>query len=122
MLKFRKNNDKNSITGLLLYSEGAFLQLFEGEDKPVDKLMKKIQKDNIHHSIIILVDKTSDKRVFPDWSMGFESVPIRQFKEVKQLIQPVVASSAEANPTENHPIISYFKRFMVDSVKKLQNT
>lgn len=116
MLKFRKNNAKNSITGLLLYSEGSFLQLLEGEDFIVNKVMKKIQKDKIHHSIIILVDALSDTRMFPAWSMGFETMPTHQLKEVKQLIQPVLESLGEVNSAINQQIIGYFKRFMADSV------
>ncbi len=116
MMKFRKNNVKNSITGLLLYSEGTFLQLFEGEDIQVNKLMKKIQKDKNHHSLIILVNTPSEARMFPDWSMGFESMPTQQFLEIKQLIQPVFESLGKINPAVHQQIIGYFRRFMADPV------
>lgn len=120
MQKFRKNNVKNSITGLLLYSKGTFLQLLEGEDLMVNKVMKKIQKDKIHHSIIILVDALAEARMFPDWSMGFETMPTHQFEEVKQLIQPNLVSLNKVNRTGNPQIIGYFERFMADSYKKSQ--
>lgn len=121
MLKFRKNNAKNSITGLLLYSEGAFLQLFEGEDKQVNKLMKQIQKDKTHHSLIVLVNTQSAVRMFPDWSMGFKTMPVQQFEKVKQFILPGLQVKDQTEQAENHPIMIFFESFITNRSEKIQN-
>jgi hypothetical protein len=40
----RNNNEKNGITGLLLYSDGNFMQILEGEKEAVENTYKKIAK------------------------------------------------------------------------------
>lgn len=72
--KFRANNIKNGITGILIYQEGTFLQFIEGPGEQVDKLIKKISNDQDHKDIITLRAQEADKRLFPDWSMGFREM------------------------------------------------
>ena len=46
------NNDSSGIKGLLLYSEGNFFQIIEGEKINVKGLFEKIKKDLRHYGII----------------------------------------------------------------------
>lgn len=69
----RNNNSKLDITGILLYKEGNFLQLLEGDEKEVKKLYDKIEMDVRHGGAIVLTDGFEDVRQFPDWSMGFRN-------------------------------------------------
>ena len=41
----RKKNEANEITGLLLYSDGNFLQIIEGKQKKIKALYAKINMD-----------------------------------------------------------------------------
>jgi len=76
----RDFNDKNNITGILLYvsrqhitkSKGRFMQLLEGEELTVRALYEKIEKDNRHESVVLLQFGKYDERCFTDWSLGFE--------------------------------------------------
>jgi len=70
----RKNNQKHNITGVLLYSEGTFIQVLEGEDDDVDETFATISKDIRHKNIVVMLNEPTDKRSFPSWSMGFNSV------------------------------------------------
>jgi len=72
----RQNNKKLNITGMLLYDDGNFLQVLEGEDEAVTSLYNKICQDPRHQSILLYVKKQIDKRHFNDWAMGF--VDVRQ--------------------------------------------
>jgi hypothetical protein len=70
----RKNNFKHNITGVLLYSEGVFIQVLEGNEADVDAIFSKIQADARHKNMITLIDKPIEQRDFADWAMGFLTV------------------------------------------------
>lgn len=67
----RKHNEKNKITGILLYVDGDFIQVIEGGKKEVVKLYDNIKKDPRHKSIITLFEGSIKENQFPDWRMGF---------------------------------------------------
>jgi len=57
-----RHNTPQQVTGLLLYSEGGFMQVLESE-QPAE--------DSRHHNIIVLNMDPIDEREFSAWSMGF---------------------------------------------------
>ena len=50
-------NNQNDLTGLLIFSEGNFFQLIEGERNKVEGLYSKIVKDSRHGNVIKFVEK-----------------------------------------------------------------
>ena len=71
----RHNNSANNITGMLLYSNGTFMQVLEGKDRDkLQTLYQTIEQDKRHHSIIRMTEGKTRKRQFPDWSMGFNHI------------------------------------------------
>lgn len=73
LTKARESNRRNGITGLLLYKNGRFMQLIEGEEVVVHELMDKIKSDNRHSGILVLQSEYAKSRQFPNWSMAFRS-------------------------------------------------
>ncbi len=71
LLKAREHNLRNDITGVLLYKEGYFMQLLEGFASNVDELYGRIQLDRRHHTVITLLRRRIESKVFASWSMGF---------------------------------------------------
>ena len=67
----RKNNKQKSITGMLLYKDGRFLQLLEGHEKQVQVSFDHIRKDDRHTAVELLWLRYVQYREFPDWTMGF---------------------------------------------------
>lgn len=67
----RTKNLKLNITGMLLYKDGIFMQLLEGDETEVRKLFSTIKHDNRHEKVVVLFEKTCDHSVLSDWSMGF---------------------------------------------------
>jgi hypothetical protein len=67
----RANNEQKNITGLLLYSEGNFIQILEGSKEDVMDTFEKIKLDTRHKNIIIIVNEETESRTFSDWSMGY---------------------------------------------------
>jgi Sensors of blue-light using FAD len=67
----REKNAKLGITGMLLYKDGNFMQVLEGEEAVVRELLASIWKDERHHGIITIMEEVREEREFPEWSMGF---------------------------------------------------
>jgi hypothetical protein len=70
----QRNNARNDITGLLVFSSGIFFQWLEGRRDCVEELMKSISADARHNTIVIL-DTTEEvrERVFSGWAMELVS-------------------------------------------------
>ncbi|MGH1487571.1 MAG: BLUF domain-containing protein [Cellvibrionaceae bacterium] len=69
--KARPRNEKKSITGMLLYADGSFLQVIEGPSTAVADTFTRIRKDSQHHQIKVLFEETIKNRNFESWTMGF---------------------------------------------------
>ncbi len=70
----RAKNAKLGLTGMLLYKDGNFMQVLEGDQKAVTDLAAIIERDPRHKGVLILLRGTSEERLFPDWSMGFRDL------------------------------------------------
>lgn len=70
----RRNNLALNVTGMLLYIEGSFFQVLEGDAPVVDKLYESISGDARHDRVTQIIREPIAQRSFGDWSMGFVSV------------------------------------------------
>ncbi len=68
----RENNGALGVTGMLLYHEGSFIQVLEGEEAAVESLFDKVSKDSRHKDANIVLRTTVDARAFEQWSMGYK--------------------------------------------------
>jgi hypothetical protein len=66
----RGANAKAGITGALVYQDGTFFQVIEGEHAAIAALMERIARDDRHEGIQILIDEAVDARRFVGWRMG----------------------------------------------------
>ncbi len=81
----RENNAELGVTGMLLYCNSTFVQVLEGEEKPINDLLAKIRRDPRHSSVHLLSRKQIDRREYADWSMGFKRVSGEELKAVEGL-------------------------------------
>ena len=65
-----RNNGDHGITGLLLYREGAFLQLLEGTHDAVEQTYRKIHDDPRHTDIRLLFRGPCSQRTYSYYNMG----------------------------------------------------
>lgn len=70
----RLNNGRLGVSGMLLYHEGSFLQVLEGEEQVLADLYTRIGKDKRHHRVVALLRRTVEARHFDEWQMGFASM------------------------------------------------
>ncbi len=76
----RNSNKTTDITGILLYIQGKFIQVLEGEKTAVNKLYTKIVGDGRHKKVTIVIEGDSKERMFKGWSMGFKKLGSQQFE------------------------------------------
>ena len=70
----KEKNQRLGITGLLLYQDGNFMQVLEGEEQNVRHLYETIYGDPRHKDIYILFAERVAEREFPNWSMAFRDL------------------------------------------------
>jgi hypothetical protein len=73
LVKSRNKNLALGITGLLLYVDGGFLQVLEGEKDVIVQLYTTIARDPRHWDAKLLLDNVSPRN-FGAWSMGFKAL------------------------------------------------
>lgn len=68
----RARNTADNVTGMLLYHDGNFMQLLEGEEKTVRATHQRIKRDPRHTGMITLIQAPAAERLCTDWSMGMK--------------------------------------------------
>lgn len=106
----RDNNLRLGITGMLLYKEGNFMQMIEGEKQTVLDLYETIRKDTRHRELITIITDETDQRAFDDWSMGFRNMdkagPLPKFHEYIEA--NLTLRSFEGNAVKAHQFMVFF--------------
>tara|TARA_R100000935_G_scaffold55294_1_gene85095 strand:+ start:546 stop:950 length:405 start_codon:yes stop_codon:yes gene_type:complete len=103
-LNFSKlSNNKNDITGLLLFSGGNFFQIIEGEKDRIIKLFDTIMADDRHHDIIQIFGKDIHKEAYDGYASDFvlDSADYDQEKFQHYLNQTKVLEKSAQIAVEN---------------------
>lgn len=67
----RERNAERGITGALVYVDGVFLQILEGEAATIKALMAKIVIDLRHEAVTVLQEGEVPAPRFSDWTMAY---------------------------------------------------
>ncbi|MBF0282233.1 MAG: BLUF domain-containing protein [Zetaproteobacteria bacterium] len=78
----RAFNGEHNITGMLLYDNGVFFQVLEGDEFEIRDLFEKISEDARHNSIVRIVSESIGHRSFADWTMGYASLSDDEISQV----------------------------------------
>jgi hypothetical protein len=65
----QRNNDRDALTGALIYDNTTFLQWLEGGEEEIRRVFGRISRDPRHAEIKLLTVRKLEDRWFPDWSM-----------------------------------------------------
>ena len=110
----RTRNAEAGITGMLLYKDGNFMQVLEGEEQAVRDLYARIRRDPRHLGIVTLVEGQRESRCFGDWSMGFQDLSAPEASEVPGYSEfmniPLTAEEFSSNPGQCERLLWAFKR------------
>lgn len=109
--KARITNAESNITGMLLYENGNFMQLIEGEETEVLALYETIKQDPRHKDVYTIVQGTEETRMFSDWSMGFCDMQEQQGNET---IEQYMSEHLKKIEPEN--IRRFIKSFYINNL------
>jgi hypothetical protein len=69
----RTGNEARNVTGVLVYVDGVFFQILEGDKKVVSDLMASIASDSRHQSVKVFYEAEVQARAFESWRMAYLS-------------------------------------------------
>lgn len=105
------NNSKAGITGMLLYSQGRFMQVLEGEQKKVHDLYLHIVKNPLHFNHQVLLEGRLTKRNFQDWTMGFKQLSEEEFTLLSNYENIDMFFEHTSITDNSHPALIFLKLF-----------
>jgi hypothetical protein len=101
-------NINNQITGILLFSEGNFFQVLEGEKELVTELFKRIKMDSRHYNLIKIFEKEISQERYKGYKANFISLDTR-FSENE--VNTYFAQIDNLNPAIQTPVRYILKNF-----------
>lgn len=87
LMQARSLNEQRHITGALVYGDGQFMQVMEGEEAVVKDLYERIVQDPRHHNVCKLAEGLIAARSFAQWSMAFGEVPAAEFQVLQRVAE-----------------------------------
>lgn len=121
----RNHNKKEEITGMLLYVNGKFIQVLEGDQKKVKQLYHRIESDERHKRVTLLLEGESANRIFDKWSMGFKNLSDTDFKNLSGF-QDTEAFFIQQKLSEDSNLVMvflqlFYKKNFVDFPELVEN-
>jgi hypothetical protein len=81
----REKNSKAGLTGMLLYRDGTFFQVLEGDRPVVEDLLERLRKDKRHQRLTKIIMESIEERAFTQWTMGYARISKRELAEIPGL-------------------------------------
>jgi hypothetical protein len=81
----RRKNGAAGITGILLYRDGSFFQVLEGERESVEALYDKIGLDKRHTKVTKIIFEPIEARDFAEWTMGCPVIRVWEWAKIPGL-------------------------------------
>ena len=107
----RKRNLEEHVTGLLLFTDGKFMQYLEGPESGVLKIFDIIKESSLHEQITEVSRQAVGTREYGDWSMAFladaDVHSLTSNSEVAPLLRTLEAETTDA-PTAAHAQLADF--------------
>lgn len=105
------NNQRDQISGMLLYCGGKFIQVLEGPKERVNEVFEKISMDPRHKRIAMLLEGNLTERNFAGWNMGYKSISpdeleqVSGFRDIEQFFTETTIDD------KSHPAMVFLKLF-----------
>lgn len=93
LIHCRRNNAAASVTGALLYHNGYFMQLIEGQPDDISSIYERIHTDPRHDVLSILFEDEISARFFPDWTMDYRAATDMPFASLDALYETAKVST-----------------------------
>jgi len=105
-------NQQHQVTGMLVYRNGSFLQVLEGEKDTIRTLYDSIRQDRRHTDVQQVIFEPARQRYFQRWTMGFCELATQADEELKAystfLRHGLCAHNAPIEPSIPASMLSMF--------------
>ena len=110
----RGNNERVGITGMLLYKDGNFMQVLEGDREAVLDTKHRIEADRRHKGLLVLLAEERAERAFSQWSMAFRHLHDPQVHSLPGFDEFLNTSLTDErftrSPVASQRLLAIFKR------------
>jgi len=100
----------------LVYKDGSFMQVLEGEQTAVQQVFARIARDPRHRGVSVLLKQNLATRDFDDWSMGFrnlDSPDVRSLPGYNEFLNVALTDPVFGDePAKSRKLLSSFRRTM----------
>jgi hypothetical protein len=104
----RAGNAARNVTGVLVFVDGVFLQILEGERDTVLGLMSSIAADPRHRTVKVFHEAEAGERTFGNWRMAYLSANAEQLSTWLGLPGTATIDSILNGIDRNHDRASQF--------------
>ncbi len=111
LVQSRAYNKEKSISGILLYLQGKFIQVLEGKKSVVLALYSTIEKDPRHKKVRIVIEGSSPQRLFKGWSMGFKQLSSEEFEDLSGAQDIDVFFGKQENAGKGNLVMTFLNLF-----------
>ena len=92
----RRNNQRDGITGLLVAGGNRYLQVIEGPHLAIEDLISRLEIDERHLSMNVLIDRPVRAPNFDGWAMAFRHQPrLEHFATFSDLVERMIDEVAD---------------------------
>lgn len=121
LMQARALNERQHVTGALVYGDGQFMQVMEGEEDVIKDLYARVVNDPRHHDVRTLAEGPIASRSFAQWSMAFGEVPAAEFEVLQRVAAyqtpTQLASHLSSSSTVAEPLLAKLKELVYTHAK-----
>lgn len=104
-------NRQHSVTGVLLYNAGRFMQYIEGPRVEVLRLFERIKGDTRHRKVTELMSEPIAQRAFAQWHMGLAQATASDILAISTANWQRVSGEMQRAVTEHSPGMALLLEF-----------
>jgi len=108
----RQRNSNLSVTGMLIYRDGFFIQFLEGSQKNVKEVIGRIIQDRRHTKLRIVGEWHSLKRYFEKWSMSFVDGDL--LEDIHPFLQQILSDVMLVTLPDQNQFAKFYEDFVKD--------
>ncbi|MGI4740761.1 MAG: BLUF domain-containing protein [Janthinobacterium lividum] len=108
----RQANERQHLTGALVYGNKRFIQLLEGEQAVLEQAYARITRDPRHQHLYKVADYPIAVRQFADWPLAFQALSPAQFAHLAGYLAPTKS-------TQHLPVYGSGVTLFVEAIRAL---
>jgi hypothetical protein len=121
-----RNNSRDGITGLLIFYEGSFFQIIEGDAEKINACFSRIEKDRRHRLPTRLSMHEVKDRAFENWEALFyldnpdQPISVGAGNADSKVRLRDLLNAAEGNTLSDDPALNVFVKNFLFPFRELQ--